>query len=211
MMSRPPSLQPILTTHDLSFAGIRYPDVAFEREGINIICVPSGCGKSTLLRLCNRTLVPATGHVRLDGRDIRDCDPLEVRHEILLAGQDVFLFDGSIADNFREFYALRDMSEPQQGGMRRFLDLCACELPVDSPCGTLSGGERQRVFLAICLSLVPRVLLLDEPTSALDAGTARRFMTNLRDFAAQHGMSVILVSHDRELTARFAGNLLELA
>lgn len=67
-MSRPPSLQPILTTHDLSFAGIRYPDVAFEREGINIICGPSGCGKSTLLRLCNRTLVPATGHVRLDGR-----------------------------------------------------------------------------------------------------------------------------------------------
>lgn len=210
-MSRPPSPQPILTTHDLSFAEIRYPDIAFQREGINVICGPSGCGKSTLLRLCNRTLVPATGHVRLDGRDIRDCDPLQLRQEVLLAGQEVFLFDGSIADNFRQFYALRDMSEPQQGGMRRFLDLCACPLPVDNPCGTLSGGERQRVFLAICLSFVPRVLLLDEPTSALDAGTARHFMTNLHDFAAQHGMSVILVSHDRELTNRFADNLLELS
>lgn len=204
-------MQPILSTHDLSFAGIRYPDTAFQRQGINIICGPSGCGKSTLLRLCNRTLVPDTGQVCLDGRDVRTCDPLQLRHDVLLAGQEIFLFDGSIADNFRQFYALRDISEPQQGGMRRFLDLCACRLPVDCPCGTLSGGERQRVFLAICLSLVPRVLLLDEPTSALDSDTACRLMTNLRDFAAQHGMSLLVVSHDRELTSRFADTLLELA
>ena len=155
--------------------------------------------------------MPATGQVCLDGQDIRACDPLQLRREVLLAGQEVFLFDGSIADNFRQFYVLRELPEPSQNGMRRFLDLCACPLSTDSPCGALSGGERQRVFLAVCLSFVPRVLLLDEPTSALDGDTARRFMTNLRDFAAQHGMSVILVSHDRELAARFAGNLLELA
>lgn len=210
-MSHPSSQQPILTTRDLSFAGIRYPDIAFQRQEINVICGPSGCGKSTLLRLCNRTLVPATGQVCLDGQDIRACDPLQLRREVLLAGQEVFLFDGSIADNFRQFYTLRELPEPPQNGMRRFLDLCACPLSTDSPCGALSGGERQRVFLAVCLSFVPRVLLLDEPTSALDGDTARRFMTNLRDFAAQHGMSVILVSHDRELATRFAGNLLELA
>lgn len=210
-MSHPPSLQPILTTRDLSFAGIRYPDIAFQRQEINVICGPSGCGKSTLLRLCNRTLVPATGQICLDGQDIRTCDPLQLRRNVLLAGQEVFLFEGSIADNFRQFYALRELPEPPQSGMRRFLALCACPLSTDSPCGALSGGERQRVFLAVCLSFVPRVLLLDEPTSALDGDTARRFMTNLRDFAAQHGMSVILVSHDRELAARFAGNLLELA
>lgn len=210
-MSHPSSLQPILTTRNLSFAGIRYPDIAFQRQEINVICGPSGCGKSTLLRLCNRTLVPATGQVCLDGQDIRACDPLQLRREVLLAGQEVFLFDGSIADNFRQFYALRELPEPPQNGMRRFLDLCACPLSTDSSCGALSGGERQRVFLAVCLSFVPRVLLLDEPTSALDGDTARRFMTNLRDFAAQHGMSVILVSHDRELATRFAGNLLELA
>lgn len=210
-MSHPSSLQPILTTRDLSFAGIRYPDIAFQRQEINVICGPSGCGKSTLLRLCNRTLVPATGQVCLDGQDIRACDPLQLRREVLLAGQEVFLFDGSIADNFRQFYTLRELPEPPQNGMRRFLDLCACPLSTDSPCGALSGGERQRVFLAVCLSFVPHVLLLDEPTSALDGDTARRFMTNLRDFAAQHGMSVILVSHDRELATRFAGNLLELA
>lgn len=210
-MSHPSSLQPILTTRNLSFAGIRYPDIAFQRQEIDVICGPSGCGKSTLLRLCNRTLVPATGQVCLDGQDIRACDPLQLRREVLLAGQEVFLFDGSIADNFRQFYALRELPEPPQNGMRRFLDLCACPLSTDSPCGALSGGERQRVFLAVCLSFVPRVLLLDEPTSALDGDTARRFMTNLRDFAALHGMSVILVSHDRELATRFAGNLLELA
>lgn len=210
-MSRTPALQPILTTHDLSFAGTRYPDITFQRQGINVICGPSGCGKSTLLRLCNRTLVPTTGQVCLDGRDVRSLDPLQLRRDILLAGQEVFLFDGSIADTFRQFYALRELPEPRPGGMRRFLDLCACPLSVDSPCGALSGGERQRVFLAVCLSFVPRVLLLDEPTSALDGATAHRLMASVRDFAAQHGMSVLLVSHDRELAARFADSLLELA
>lgn len=211
MLPSPPSLQPILTTRDLSFAGIRYPDIAFQRQGINIICGPSGCGKSTLLRLCNRTLVPDSGQVCLDGRDVRSLDPLELRHDVLLAGQEVFLFDGSIVDNFRRFYALRELPEPHWNSIRRFLDLCACPLSIDSPCGSLSGGERQRVFLAVCLSFVPRVLLLDEPTSALDGATACRFMSNLRDFAAQHGISVVLVSHDRELTSRFADTLLELA
>lgn len=210
-MSPQPSLQPILATHDLSFAGIRYPDVAFQRQGINVICGPSGCGKSTLLRLCNRTLVPDSGRVCLDGRDVRSLDPLQLRRDVLLAGQEVFLHEGSIADNFRQFYALRELPEPRPNSMRHFLDLCACPLSTDSACGALSGGERQRVFLAVCLSFVPRVLLLDEPTSALDGDTARRLMTNLRDFAAQHGISVLLVSHDRELADRFADSLLELA
>lgn len=211
MMSRSPAPQPILTTHNLSFAGIRYPDIAFQRQGINVICGPSGCGKSTLLRLCNRTLAPTTGKVCLDGRDVRALDPLQLRRDVLLAGQEVFLFDGSIADTFRQFYALRELPEPHPNGMRRFLDLCACPLSTDSACGALSGGERQRVFLAVCLSFVPRVLLLDEPTSALDGATAHHLMTNVRDFAAQHGMSVLLVSHDRELAARFADTLLELS
>ena len=95
--------------------------------------------------------------------------------------------------------------------MRRFLDLCACPLPPETPCGSLSGGERQRVFLAVCLSFVPRILLLDEPTSALDGETARHLLDNLRAFAARHGMTLVLVSHDRAMTAPLADNLLELA
>lgn len=204
-------MSPILSTHDLSFAAIRYPDLTFQRQGINVIHGPSGCGKSTLLRLCNRTLVPHTGCIRLDGQDIRQRDPLQLRRDILLAGQEVFLFDGSIADNFRQFYALREEAEPQESGMRRFLDLCACPLPPETPCGSLSGGERQRVFLAVCLSFVPRILLLDEPTSALDGETARHLLDNLRAFAARHGMTLVLVSHDRAMTAPLADNLLELA
>lgn len=204
-------MPPILSTHDLSFAALRYPDVTFVREGINVIHGPSGCGKSTLLRLCNRTLAPATGQVRLEGRDIREYDPLRLRRDVLLAGQEIFLFEGSIADNFRQFHALREEPEPQESGMRRFLDLCACPLPPDSPCGPLSGGERQRIFLAVCLSLTPRVLLLDEPTSALDGETARRLLDNLRHFAARHGMTLVIVSHDRDLTRPLADTVLELA
>lgn len=204
-------MPPILSTHDLAFAALRYPDMAFAREGVNVIHGPSGCGKTTLLRLCNRTLAPTSGQVRLEGKDIRTLDPLRLRRDVLLAGQEVFLFEGSIADNFRQFHTLREGPEPQEDAMRRFLELCACALPPDSPCEPLSGGERQRVFLAVCLSFLPRMLLLDEPTSALDGETARRLLDNLRQFAARHGMTLVIVSHDRELTRPLADTVLELA
>lgn len=204
-------MPPILSTHDLAFAALRYPDLTFVREAVNVIHGPSGCGKSTLLRLCNRTLVPSAGRVCLEGQDIRQQDPLRLRRTVLLAGQEVFLFGGSIADNFRQFHALREAPAPQENDMRRFLDLCACPLPPDSPCGSLSGGERQRVFLAVCLSFMPPILLLDEPTSALDGETAHHLLDNLRHVAARHGMTLVIVSHDRELTRSLADSVLELA
>ena len=74
----------------------------------------------------------------------------------------------------------------------------------------LSGGERQRVFLAICLSFLPKVLMLDEPTSALDQETAERFMTQVLDYCRQRGMTVVAVSHDPALTERHAENVISL-
>ena len=74
----------------------------------------------------------------------------------------------------------------------------------------LSGGERQRVFLAICLSFLPKVLMLDEPTSALDQETAERFMAQVLAFCRERGMTVVAVSHDPALTGRHAENIISL-
>ena len=74
----------------------------------------------------------------------------------------------------------------------------------------LSGGERQRVFLAICLSFLPKVLMLDEPTSALDQETAERFMAQVLAFCRERAMTVVAVSHDPALTGRHAENIISL-
>lgn len=200
----------ILSTHGVSFAGITYPDLTFPQGGVHVICGPSGCGKTSLLRLCNRTLEPATGCVCFMDRDVRDIPPLALRKDVLLAGQEVFLFPGSIAENFRQFHVLRESPVPPAERMAAFLRLCAFDAPLGSPCEQLSGGERQRVFLAIHLSFVPRVLLLDEPTSALDATTARCFMEHLCRFGREQDMTVVMVSHDRALAAAWADSLTEL-
>lgn len=200
----------LLTTHELAFSGIRYPDLTFQEGGMHFVCGPSGCGKTSLLRLCNRTLEPSSGCVRLKGRNVRDMDPLQLRRNVLLVGQEVFLFPGSVAENFGRFHSLREMPAPAPEDMRRFLRLCAFDHRLDHACEQLSGGERQRVFLAICLSLEPAVLLLDEPTSALDAATARCLMEQLCTYGQDNGTSFLIVSHDRELAARYARSLTEL-
>ena len=95
--------------------------------------------------------------------------------------------------------------------MLSYLSLCSLEQPLTASCQQLSGGERQRVFLAIHLSMNPRVLMLDEPTSALDRKTAHRVFTQLIAHMKERGDTLLVVSHDPELTKTFAEQVISLS
>ena len=171
---------------------------------------PSGSGKSTLLRLFNKTIAPTAGSVLYHGQNMDEIDSIALRREVLLAGQSVFLFDSSVGDNFDAYCEARESAPLSSTEKENFLRLCCASFPLDASCVHLSGGERQRVFLAICLSFLPKVLMLDEPTSALDQETAERFMSQVLGFCRQRGMTVVAVSHDPALTARHAENVISL-
>ncbi|CAM3320250.1 ABC transporter transmembrane domain-containing protein [Halomonas lysinitropha] len=146
------------------------------RPGERVALVgPSGAGKSTLLALLLRFHDPDRGTLRLDGIDLRDLDPRELRSALGLVAQQPTLFTGSAAENLR--FGKPDASLEELRTAARdanaldFLE--ALPLGLDTPLGPggvqLSGGQRQRLAIARALLKEPRVLLLDEATSALDA------------------------------------------
>jgi ATP-binding cassette subfamily B protein len=136
---------------------------------------PSGAGKSTLFQLALRFYDPQEGRVTLDGVDLRDADPAEIRKRIAFVPQESVLFAASARDNLR--YGRWDASdeEIQEAAKAANAHEFIVQLPggYDSFLGEggarLSGGQRQRIAIARALLRDSPLLLLDEATSALDA------------------------------------------
>lgn len=203
--------QVILETKNLSFHDmIHYKDIQIRKDKVNFIVGSSGTGKSTLLRLFNGMLTPSDGQIRYEGKNITDIDPIELRKEVSLISQSVYLFDTSIKENFQQFYEYRGVEAPDEAEMRKYLQLCQISFPLDKDCTTMSGGERQRVYIAIFLSFLPKVLMLDEPTSALDKENSTNVIHNIINFCKEQGIVVIIVSHDNQIVEHFAENIITI-
>ena len=195
----------ILKINSLSFKNkIFYKDMEIEDGKIVFIRGSSGSGKSTLLRLINATLPIEEGTIYYTDKDIRDMDTISLRREIILAGQSVYLFPGTIKDNFIKYHEYRESKTPTDEEISFYLKLCCLDFDIDAICDNFSGGEKQRVFLSLALSFKPKVLLLDEPTSALDSYTSNELMNNLVGYCKEQGITTLIVSHDHEITEKYA-------
>lgn len=190
---------------------ITYPDFHIPEKTITFISGNSGCGKSSLLRVCNGTTEIDSGVVLYKGRDILEHDILQLRRQILLVDQSPFFFEGSIYDNFVEYYTYRELPCPKEEEISFYLDLCKIPIPLDSICDALSGGEKQRVFIALFLSFNPSVLMLDEPTAALDGPTAIELLDNIISFCKSKNITLIVVSHDPSLVKAYAEYVIPLS
>lgn len=201
----------IFETKDLSFHDtIHYQDIRIIKNKVNFIVGSSGTGKSTLLRMFNGTLSPSGGEIYYAGNNLIDKDTIELRKEVSLISQSVYLFDSSIRDNFIQFYEYRGLAAPTDEMMLEFLRLSQIDFPLDKDCTTMSGGERQRVYIAIFLSFLPQVLMLDEPTSALDKDNGFNVIRNVTSFCKEKGITVIIISHDNSLTEAFGENIIRI-
>lgn len=188
----------------LQFADfLSFPDIAIHEHALTFLTGKSGSGKSTYLKLLNATALPSRGTIYYREKAISECPVLSYRREVVLAPQRDFLFEGTVRENFRRFYEMRESPVPSDEQMREVLSLCCSDCTPDSDCTPLSGGEKQRVFLALFLSCRSPVLLLDEPTSALDDQTARLFFTQLKAYREAHGVTVVCVCHSPELVREF--------
>lgn len=204
---------------DVSFAYgsqplLRSVDLAAEPGRLTVVTGASGSGKTTLLYLILGFYRPQSGRLLADGRAYDDVDIHALRREIGYVAQDPIVFAGTILDNLTygsvEVDELRAREAARLALAEAFID----DLPdryatrVGEGGALLSGGQRQRLSIARALYRRPRLILLDEPTNQLDQPTARAIFDNLR--ALPDGPSIIAVTHDTDLAAEYADELLTL-
>lgn len=203
-------MKELFCIESLSFQNIEYRDICILKNGVNFIVGESGTGKSTLLKLFNQTLSQTSGDIIFEGKSIQEIDTVELRKQVSLISQSVFLFDDTIRANFEKYYEYRGEELIKDEEIKFYLNLCCINFELDKNCTTMSGGERQRIYTAIFLSFKPKVIMLDEPTSALDNKNSLDVIGNVISFCNSNSISVIIVSHDRELTQKFAENIINI-
>ncbi|QFU01918.1 Toxin RTX-I translocation ATP-binding protein [Halomonas sp. THAF5a] len=164
-----------------------------------------GCGKTSLNKLLLGLYQPTAGAVTVDGVDIRQFDPLQLRRHIGYVPQDVSLFFGSLRDNI---VAGGGSDGVDDEALLRAIKLSGLDglvnahpqgvdLPVGERGQMLSGGQRQAVAIARALVHDPRILLLDEPTSAMDHASEEAFKANLKAYG--QGKTLVIVTHRTSL------------
>ena len=170
------------------------------RPGETVALVgPSGAGKSTVFRLLLRFYDPQAGQVLVDGIDVREADPEEVRARFAWVSQEAPLFSGSALENIR--FGREDVSleEAREAADRAqaltFLDALpqGLETPLGERGRSLSGGQRQRLAIARALVRHAPILLLDEATSALDAENERLVQAALDE--AMEARTTLVIAH----------------
>jgi len=154
----------------------------------------------------NGTLTQSSGDIFYNNKNILNIETIKLRKEVSLISQAVFLFDGTIKENFNEFYNYRQEKAPDTDKIKLFLDICCLDFSLKKNCNEMSGGEKQRLYIAIYLSFKPKVIMLDEPTSALDEENSHEIIKNILSFSKENEITIIIVSHDQKLSKDFADN-----
>lgn len=158
-----------------------------------------GSGKSTIGKLLMRYYMPSKGSVYVDGVDINQISPYELRAQIGYVPQHVQLFFGTVKDNIMMGASFVDDARVQMvaklAGVTEFTDRhpMGLDMPVGEGGVNLSGGQRQLVALARALLLFPKVLILDEPSSGMDYTTERLLRDRLKEIIKDR--TVIIATH----------------
>jgi ATP-binding cassette subfamily C protein LapB len=143
--------------------------------------------------------VPSEGVIRLDGVDLRQLDPADLRRNVGYVEQDTLLFYGTMRENItiRAPYADDSavVAAAEFAGLTEFINRHSegFDMLIGERGATLSGGQRQGVALARAALLDPPVILFDEPTSSMDFSTEHQFKERLKTFATNK--TLVVVTH----------------
>lgn len=174
------------------------------KEGEKVVIIGRvGSGKSTLQKLLLGLYQPTQGAVTIDGVDLRQLDPADLRRNVGYVAQDVVLFYGTLRENIAIGAPYADdaaiVAAAEIAGLSEFVNSHpqGFDMVIGERGESLSGGQRQSVAVARAMLMDPGILLLDEPTSAMDHSSEQMLKQRLRNYAAHKTM--IVVTHRNSL------------
>ncbi len=195
---------------------IDFDNVSFSYEGedgegvinnLSFTCLPgetlgiigsTGSGKSTLVNLIPRFYDAAAGTVKINGEDVRNLDPRELRKRIAVVPQKSMLFTGSVAENIRWGNQQATDDQVEKAAKMAEAHGFISEAPegYDTRIGqggvNFSGGQKQRLSIARAFVREPDILILDDCTSAVDAATEAKIKQSIRTYAS--GMTCLIIA-----------------
>ena len=208
-----------LETDKLSYTYVGYPvlqdiDIKVNEGEILGILGPNGCGKTTLLKNLNKNLSPKGGKVLLDGEDLEEITKKDIAKRIAVVPQTnevhfSFTVKDIVSMGRMPFQGLMEgMSRSDMDIVEESIARVGLTDYVDRHINVMSGGERQRVIIARALAQTPDILLMDEPTLHLDINTQFDVLDLVRDLSRKDGLTVVIVSHDLGMVARYCDRVL---
>jgi iron complex transport system ATP-binding protein len=211
--------------YDARAVSYRYPgaatdaladvDLVVERGSFYAVLGPNGCGKTTLLRLLLGAIQPVHGRILYDGRSLHDWPRRDLARRVGVVPQvEALVFPLSVREmvgmgRYPHLGNWRGEGPADRAAMDRAMATCDVAELAHRPVDTLSGGEQQRVRLARALAQEPDTLVLDEPTASLDISHEMGIFELLRSLT-DGGVTVIMVTHNLNVAARYADRLLLL-
>jgi putative ABC transport system ATP-binding protein len=210
-------LTKVYATAKVGVVALQDVSLSFEEGAFAAITGASGSGKSTLLNLIGGLDTPTSGTIEVRGKKISEMSREELalyrRSQVGMIFQSFNLISG--------FNALENVTLPlifsgiAKGERRKRAGEVLTQVGLEGRTAhrpsELSGGEQQRVAIARALVNRPRILLADEPTGNLDSRTSREIVTVLAELNRDHGLTVIMVTHEESLAREFASRSVRLS
>lgn len=197
-------------------AVVQNASFSLERGKIIALLGANGAGKTTLLKSLNASLPTASGEIALDGKPLAKFSRGEIARKIAVIAQEtetkfpVSVLEFVLSGRFAHVAAFGWETERDLAVALECLELCDLKNYDRRRMNQLSGGERQRVVLARALATEAKILLLDEPTANLDLAHQAMTFRLIGERCENAGSSAIVITHDLNLAAEFADEILLL-
>jgi putative ABC transport system ATP-binding protein len=209
-------LTKIYSSGTIEVVALKDVNLSLGRGQFLAITGPSGSGKSTLMNLLGGLDTPSSGSIEVQCKLISEMDSDQLalyrRHQIGMIFQSFNLISSYTAIENVAF-PLLFADVPKKERLERaaeVLDKVGLYERKSHRPSELSGGEQQRVAIARALINQPKLLIADEPTGNLDSKTSRQIAQTLSDLNKNHGLTVMMISHEESLLAEFADDVVRL-